>query len=447
MSRISIVGTGYVGPVTGACLASLGHDVTCVDLDVERVEAIRRGIVPFHEPGLDDLVANTIGKHLHATNSLEDAVTATDVTFVAVGTPSHPDGAINLEQVRAAVREVGEILGRTGKAHVVVIKSTVVPGTTERVVIPLIEEAAGRTVDGELAVVVNPEFLTEGTALEDFLQPDRIVVGSANTEAARWVADLFQADESVPVLVTSSGTAEMIKYASNTLLATLISFSNQIADLSSAMGDIDASEVLRGVRLSRYLTHEGQTASIGSFLEAGCGFGGSCLPKDTAALTAAGAGHGVNVDLLRSVLEINSDRPRRLLELVLEAHPDLSKVKVAVLGLAFKPDTDDVRESPAFPFVARLLEAGAEVITHDPVVGAESIPLELRHQVKHLTDLSEVAALADVLVIVTRWAEYLQVPELIAHREDAPLVVDGRRMLDPQAVANYRGIGLPGRHI
>lgn len=446
MSRISIVGTGYVGLVTGACLASLGHDVTCVDLDVERVEAIRRGIVPFHEPGLDELVANTVGKNLHATNSLEDAVTATDVTFVAVGTPSHPDGTINLDQVRAAVKEVGEILGRTGKAHVVVIKSTVVPGTTERVVIPLVEEAAGRSVDRELAVVVNPEFLTEGTALVDFLQPDRIVVGSANREAARWVADLFQADESVPVLVTSSGTAEMIKYASNTLLATLISFSNQIADLSSAMGDIDAAEVLRGVRLSRYLTHEGQTASIGSFLEAGCGFGGSCLPKDTAALTAAGAGEGVNVDLLRSVIEINSDRPRRLLDLVLEAHPDLSKVKVAVLGLAFKPDTDDVRESPAFPFVARLLEAGAEVITHDPVVEAESIPLGLRHQVKHLTDLSEVAARADVLVIVTRWAEYLKVPDLIAHREDAPLVVDGRRMLDPQAVVNYRGIGLPGRH-
>jgi UDPglucose 6-dehydrogenase/GDP-mannose 6-dehydrogenase len=212
------------------------------------------------------------------------------------------------------------------------------------------------------------------------------------------------------------------------------------------MGDIDAAEVMNGVRLSRYLTSGGETASIGSFLEAGCGFGGSCLPKDTAALTAEGARLGVKVGLLRSVLEINTDRPARLLELVLEAQPDLSKSKVAVLGLAFKPDTDDVRESPAFPFISRLLEAGAEVITHDPVVRAESIPVELRHQVKHLTDLSEVAAIADVLVIVTRWAEYLKIPELIAYREEAPLVVDGRRMLDPKAVLNYRGIGLPRRH-
>ncbi|HUP18297.1 MAG TPA: UDP-glucose/GDP-mannose dehydrogenase family protein [Acidimicrobiia bacterium] len=446
MSRISIVGTGYVGLVTGACLASLGHDVTCVDVDVERVDAIRRGVVPFHEPGLDQLVASTVSRNLHATSSLEDAVAATDVTFVAVGTPSRPDGTINLDQVRAAVKEVGGTLGRTGKSHIVVIKSTVVPGSTERTVIPAIEEASGRSVGNELAVVVNPEFLTEGTAIEDFLHPDRIVVGSTDKEAARRVADLFEVDESVPVLITSSGTAEMIKYASNTLLATLISFSNQIADLGSAMGDIDAAEVMSGVRLSRYLTRGGETASIGSFLEAGCGFGGSCLPKDTAALTAEGARHGVEVGLLRSVLEINTDRPARLLELVLEAQPDLSKSKVAVLGLAFKPDTDDVRESPAFPLVSRLLEAGAEVITHDPVVGAESIPVELRHQVKHLKDLSEVAAIADVLVIVTRWAEYLKIPELIAYREEAPLVVDGRRMLDPKAVPNYRGIGLPRRH-
>jgi UDPglucose 6-dehydrogenase len=446
VSHISIVGTGYVGLVTGACLASLGHHVRCVDVDLARVDAIGRGIVPFHEPGLQDLVATTIGRNLHATTSLEEAVAATDVTFIAVGTPSRADGTINLDQVRAAVQEVGGALGRTGKSHIVVIKSTVVPGTTERIIIPALEESSGRSVGDTLAVVVNPEFLTEGTAVEDFLHPDRIVVGSTDNEAARTVADLFEADESVPVLITSSGTAEMIKYASNTLLATLISFSNQIADLGTVMGDIDAAEVMNGVRLSRYLTTDGVTASIGSFLEAGCGFGGSCLPKDTAALTAEGARHGVEAGLLRSVLEINKERPQRLLELVMDAQPDLSKVKVAVLGLAFKPDTDDVRESPAFPFITRLLEAGAEVITHDPVVDADSIPKELRHRVNHLQDLAEVAAIADVLVIVTRWAEYLKIPELIAHRGQAPLIVDGRRILDPRSVPAYSGIGLPRRH-
>ena len=445
MSRISIVGTGYVGLVTGACLASLGHDVTCVDVDVERVKAIEGGVVPFHEPGLDELVGSTIGKTLHATSSLAEAVNVSDVTFIAVGTPSQPDGTINLDQVRAAVTAVGEVLATIDRPHIVVIKSTVVPGSSEHIVIPALQKAAGREIGDGLSVVVNPEFLTEGTAIEDFLHPDRIVVGSTDPAAGRRVAELFQVDAGVPVLVTSPGTAEMIKYASNTLLATLISFSNQISDLGSAMGDIDVAEVMNGVRLSRYLTRDGATAPIGSFLEAGCGFGGSCLPKDTAALSGEGARLGVDVGLLRAVLDINRDRPDRLLDLVHRVHPDLAGAKVAVLGLAFKPDTDDVRESPAFPLISRLLETGAEVITHDPVVGRQSLPPDLRKRVRHLDDLAEVASIADVLVVVTRWSEYLKIPELIADRDPAPLVVDGRRVLDPDSVARYEGIGWPGR--
>lgn len=441
MTRIAIVGTGYVGLVTGACLASLGHDVTCADVDAARVEAIRRGAVPFFEPGLDELLVKTLGTSLAITTDLKQAVSVSDVTFIAVGTPGDDEGAIDLSQVLAAASAVGEVLSTIERSHIVVIKSTVVPGSTERSITGAIEEGAGRPIGENLAVVVNPEFLTEGTALDDFLHPDRIVVGSTDPAAARQVAELFGSDPSLPVIVTNLGTAEMIKYASNTLLSTLISFSNQIADIGSAIGDVDAAGVMEGVRLSRYLTTDGRTAPIAAFLEAGCGFGGSCLPKDTAALASAGEEAKAGVEILRSVLEVNTRRPQQLLRLVLDSYPDLTGREVAVLGLAFKPDTDDVRKSPAFPFMSLLLDHGARVRTHDPVVMVDSIPVALRSRVRHFADLSAAIADADVVVLVTKWDEYAKLPELLVDRDTQPLVVDGRRMLDPRSVARYDGIG------
>ncbi|HJQ95904.1 MAG TPA: UDP binding domain-containing protein, partial [Acidimicrobiia bacterium] len=244
--------------------------------------------------------------------------------------------------------------------------------------------------------------------------------------------------------VTNSSTAEMIKYASNTLLATLISFSNEIEEVGSALGEVDAAEVMRGVRLSRYLTDDGRTAAIGAFLEAGCGFGGSCLPKDSAALVAAATGVGAEARLLEAVLAVNNRRPGRLMSLIRKQHPTLTGLKVSVLGLAFKPDTDDVRMSPAFPLIAMLLEAGASVATHDPVVSRDAIPIELRQRVRHHNDLPASIDGAEVVVIVTRWDEYLDLPAILQRAKKQPLVVDGRRMLEPELVARYRGIGYPG---
>ncbi len=443
MTRLAMVGTGYVGLVTGACLASLGHDVIGVDIDPARVEAISGGRVPFFEPGLADLLGSTLGKNLSLTTDLKQAVGSSEVTFIAVGTPSLDNGAIDLGQVLYAVSGVGEVLRSVDEPHIVVIKSTVVPGSTEGSISRALEAAAEKKLNGSLALVVNPEFLTEGTAVDDFLHPDRVVVGSSDLDAARRVADLFQAT-SAPVIVTNSSTAEMIKYASNALLSTLISFSNEIEEMGSAVGAVDAAEVMQGVRLSRYLTDQGRTAAIGDFLEAGCGFGGSCLPKDTAALVAAAEEAGAEANLLTAVLDVNSRRPGRLLSLIRSSYPNLEGLRVTVLGLAFKPDTDDVRMSPAFPLIALLVEAGAIVTTHDPVVAQDAIPVELRDRVRHFNDLTASVESAEVVVIVTRWRDYSQLPKILGGAPNQPLVVDGRRMLEPQSVARYRGIGHPG---
>ncbi|HJU81659.1 MAG TPA: UDP-glucose/GDP-mannose dehydrogenase family protein [Acidimicrobiia bacterium] len=443
MTRLGVVGTGYVGLVTGACLASAGHQVTCVDIDASRVHAIRDGMVPFYEPGLAELLRSTLGKNLSLTTDLKQAVTSSEITFIAVGTPSRDDGSIDLDQVINAVSGVGEVLRSNDDAHIVVVKSTVVPGSTDGRIRQALTTAAERQLDGSLALVVNPEFLTEGTAIHDFMHPDRLVVGSSDLGAAMRVADLF-GPTSAPLVVTNPSTAEMIKYASNTLLATLISFSNEIEEVGTGIGGVDAGEVMRAVRLSRYLTDQGQTAAIGAFLEAGCGFGGSCLPKDTAALVAAAQAKGVEANLLSAVLDINGRRPGRLVDLVRREHPTMTGLKVTVLGLAFKPDTDDVRMSPAFPLISLLLEEGAVVATHDPVVAEDSIPHDLRKRVRHSRDLAAAIEGADAVVIVTRWDDYLGLPAILQAAQQQPLVIDGRRMLAPESVARYRGTGYPG---
>lgn len=443
MTRLAVIGTGYVGLVTGACLASRGHQVTCVDIDAARVEAISEGMLPFYEPGLAELLGSTLGKNLSLTTDLKEAVASSEITFIAVGTPSLEGGSIDLDQVLNAVSGVGEVLRSSDEPHIVVIKSTVVPGSTEGRIRQALSKAAERQPNGSLALVVNPEFLTEGTAVHDFMHPDRLVVGSSNTVAATRVADLFELG-SGPVVITNSSTAEMIKYASNTLLATLISFSNEIEEVGSAIGGIDAAEVMRGVRLSRYLTDDGRTAGIGAFLEAGSGFGGSCLPKDGFALVAAAEHAGVKASLLSTVLDINGRRPRRLFSLIRDAYPNMTGLRVTVLGLAFKPDTDDVRMSPAFPLISLLLEEGVVVTTHDPVVARDSIPPELRARVHHTNDLTNSIEGADVAVIVTRWDNYLELPTLLRAAQHQPLVVDGRRLLEPESVARYSGIGYPG---
>ena len=443
--RVSIIGAGYVGIVTGVCLAEKGHTVTCVEMDAAKVERIRRGEPPIHEEGLAELLRRHTGTTFGATTSLADAVNDSDITLIAVGTPF--DGkAIDLSYVLRAATEIGTVIAKKSKRHTVVVKSTVVPGTTDGPVRQALEAASGKTAGAGFGLGSNPEFLTEGTAIADFMQPDRIVIGGIDGATLDVLAELYAGFEGVPVIRTNNGTAEMIKYASNSLLAAMISFSNELADLCSALGGIDAKDVMAGVHESAYLnTSAGKSrarAPIASFLEAGCGFGGSCLPKDVSALVAHGKAKGIDMRLLQSVLDVNRSRPDRVIDSVRGKVASFDGKAVTVLGLAFKPDTDDVRESPAFPIIDRLLQEGARVTAYDPVATEPARKALAGKAVRYADSLAQALQGADVVVLVTRWREFAAVPELLRNSGSKALLYDGRRMLDKRSYARYDGIGL-----
>lgn len=446
MSRVSIIGAGYVGLVTGVCLAEKGHDVVCVESDATKLATIRGGEAPFHEAGLGELLRKHAGRGFRASGSVEEAVAATDITLIAVGTPF--DGkTIDLSFVLRACDELGAAIARAHRYHCVVVKSTVVPGTTSGAVRERLEQASGKRAGADFGLGANPEFLTEGRALEDFMQPDRIVIGGIDERTLRALEELYAGFAGVPLIKTNPSTAEMIKYASNSLLAAMISFSNEIADLCTAVGGIDAIDVMRGVHASAYLTVTDRNgarlqAPIASFLEAGCGFGGSCLPKDVSALVAHGNARGLDMGLLREVMTINRQRPGRVIEALERGLGTLRGKRVAVLGLAFKPDTDDVRESPAFPIIRGLVDAGAAVIAYDPLAIEPSRRALAGVPVQYAGSMKEAVAGADAVVVVTRWKEFAALPDVIAEMEQPPLVFDGRRMLDRAAFARYDGIGL-----
>ncbi len=444
--RVSIIGTGYVGLVTGACLADKGHHIICVDSDRSKVDHIARGDAPFHEPGLDTLLRKHVGSSLHATTDLAAAVQDSDLTILATGTPF--DGqSIDLSAVKQASRQVGEALANKRSYHAVVVKSTVVPGTTDSVVLPILEQASGRRAGSDFGVGMNPEFLSEGQAIDDFMIPDRIVLGGIDDRTIAAVEGIYASFADTPKLRTSNATAEFIKYASNSLLATLISFSNQIANLCSTTKGVDAMEVMRGVHLARELNvrvegHARVTAGITSFLSPGCGFGGSCLPKDVKALAAWGARAGEETGLLDSVLRINHAQPARLVTITERALGTLAGRSVAVLGLAFKPGTDDMRESPAVPIIDHLLARSAKVRTFDPVAYRQGALVLKGRPLNMCESMAEAIEGVDAVIIVTRWEQFRAVPDMLRKMRPSPLLVDGRRMFDRAEYSPYVGIGL-----
>jgi UDPglucose 6-dehydrogenase len=443
--KVAVVGTGYVGLVSGACLAEVGHEVTCVDLDPDKVAAIERGEAFLFEPGLQDVMDRTAGTRLRATTDLPAAVRGSDLTMIAVGTPS-VDGRIDLEYVRAAAVSIGEALRDHVEPHVVVVKSTVVPGTTEDLVLPALERASGRLLGAGLGVAMNPEFLREGNAVEDFMKPDRIVLGVADDLARERLQALYQPFDSPDVLVTTPRTAEAIKYTSNAVLATLISFSNEIGNLMARLPGVDVRTVMEGVYLDRRwspVLEGGRRVRPGilTYLAAGCGFGGSCFPKDVQALQAFAAALGVATPVLEAVLTVNAHQPDQVVKLLERGLGPLGGRRIALLGVAFKPDTDDVRESPSLRVAERLVAAGAEVIAFDPAA-AETARAALPDAVTLASSLDAALADVDGVAIMTSWRDFAAVPSLLAERPDPPLVVDGRRMLAPDSVARYGGIGL-----
>jgi UDPglucose 6-dehydrogenase len=441
--KVSIVGTGYVGLVTGACLAEMGHDVICVDVDLNKVEMINSAQAPIHEHGLPELLRRNSGRTLRASTDLAGAITGTELTFIAVGTPAY-GGKIDLKSVEAAASAIGASLRHKADYHTVIVKSTVIPGTTIGVVRSALENASGKVAGRHFGLGMNPEFLTEGTAVADFSRPDRLVFGAIDARTHKVLGELYSSfDPAVPRIATNTTTAEMIKYASNAVLATMISFSNEIARLCTAIGGVDAIDVMRGVHMASYFTiRHGDdivTAPITSFLEPGCGFGGSCLPKDVTALIGQGHDQGVELNLLRTVVEINQGQPDEMMRLIGRHFASLQDVPVGILGIAFKPDTDDVRESPTFPIIRKLKAQGARVTAYDPV--ARPNEHEALADVTLVGSLREAVADAKIVVLVTRWAEFSQLAGLLDELGQRPLVVDGRRVLDPEAFARYDGIG------
>jgi UDPglucose 6-dehydrogenase len=429
MKNICVIGTGYVGLVTGTGFADLGNRVVGVDINPDRIESLNKGIMPIFEPGLEEMVErNMRAGRLSFTNSYEEGLKDAEFVFICVGTPEGVDGEADLKYVRAAAETIAKMM----KHKLIIINKSTVPVGTGDWVSEIVKRAQPEPVP--FAVVSCPEFLREGSATTDFMRPDRAVFGSTDREAAQAVAELYEPLQA-PAVITDIRTAEMIKYASNAFLATRISFINEISIMCEKMG-ADVMEVARGMGLDKRIGMH--------FLQAGVGYGGSCFPKDVKALAYMAATHGTHPQLLNAVMEINDFQRKHILLKLIDVLGTVQDKVVGVLGIAFKENTDDIRESPAVSIARQLVNRGAIVKAYDPVAmehGARALP-----QVAMCGNAYEVAEGADALVIATPWNEFknLDMKRVIASMR-SPNLVDGRNMYDPEEMwamgFNYRGVG------
>ena len=431
--QVAIIGSGYVGLVSGACFADFGHDVVCVDQAREKIEALKKGVIPIYEPGLDAIVAaNSAAGRLTFTTELAPAVARADVVFIAVGTPSRRgDGFADLSYVYSAAREIAAALdGFT----VVVTKSTVPVGTGDEVE-RIMRETSPKA---EVAVVSNPEFLREGAAIADFKRPDRIVIGADDERAKAAMSELYRPLylNEAPIMITGRRTAELIKYAANAFLATKITFINEVADLCEQVG-ADVQDVARGIGLDKRIGPK--------FLHAGPGYGGSCFPKDTLALLKTAQDNGAPVRIVETVVAVNEQRRRTMARKVIAACGGSIRGKtIAILGLTFKPNTDDMRDAPALSIIAALQDAGGKVRAYDPV-GMESAR-GLMNDVVYAKDAYDCATGAEALVIVTEWDAFRALDfDRLKAALARPLLVDLRNVYKPDEALrhgfDYVGVG------
>ena len=423
--KIAVVGSGYVGLVTGTCFSEMGIHVTCVDVDQNKIDALNKGIIPIYEPGLETLVhKNTKSGRLHFTTRLEDVINNVDIVFSAVGTPPDEDGSADLQYVLEVARTIGKHLN----CYIVVAtKSTVPVGTAQKVKEVIEEELKKRGVNVEFDVASNPEFLKEGNAVKDFMSPDRVVVGVESERARKLMARLYKPFmiQSDRLIFTDIPSAEMIKYAANSMLATRISFMNDIANLCELVG-ADVNMVRKGI---------GSDTRIGKkFLYAGCGYGGSCFPKDVKALIKTAADMGYDLRVLQAVEEVNNDQKlvlyHKLVKYFDNDESQLSGKTVAMWGLSFKPETDDMREAPSLVLIDLLLKAGATVRVYDPVA-MEECRRRLGDTVIFCHNMYEAAEGADALMLVTEWKEFrMPNAETLLGKMKGRLILDGRNILD-----------------
>ncbi len=437
--KITVIGSGYVGLVSGACLAELGNDVMCLDVDPRKIEILQQGGVPIYEPGLEEVIkSNVAAGRLHFTTDVEQSTAHGQVQMIAVGTPSGEDGSADLQYVIAAARAIGRTMS---EYKVIVDKSTVPVGTADKVKKAVQDELDKRGVDTKFSVVSNPEFLKEGAAIDDFNRPDRIVIGAEDDQAIKVMQDMyapFQRNHD-RLMVMDIKSAELTKYAANAMLATRISFMNELANLAERVG-ADIEYVRKGI---------GSDQRIGyHFLYAGCGYGGSCFPKDIRALQRTGEEHGLPLKVLQAVEEVNHSQKNVLLQKITRRFGENLKGKhFALWGLAFKPGTDDMREATSRVVMEGLWEKGATITTYDPVAMKETQHIYgERNDLRYAENPKDALNEADALVIITEWKAFKS-PDfsVIKSRLKQPVIFDGRNLFEPASVTahgiEYHGIG------
>lgn len=423
---ISVVGSGYVGLAIGMGLAEQGYNVIFVDIDENRIQQINEGKSPIHEDDLSELMQK-LKDNYSATSDYNEAVQKSDVTFISVGTPSKDDGSIDLEAVKSAVQALGSAIKFKTSRHEVIVKSTVIPGTTENVLKPILEEFSGKTAFSDFGLIMNPEFLREGKALSDFRNPDRIVIGTENDMSRGVMKKIYNPFGADKLLFVDIKTAEMIKYASNGFLATKISFANEIGNLCKKIG-IDTDTVFEGVGRDKRINPE--------FFEAGLGFGGSCFPKDLEASIKIFKDFDEKPRILEAVQEVNKEQISKFINLLIKKVHNLNNKTFGILGLAFKPESDDVRDTRAKPIIEILIEKGANIISFDPeaMEKFKKIYPEIGTKIKYTNSAQELLDITDTLLILTKWPEFEKLDY------SGKTVIDGRRVKAAEKTVDYEGI-------
>jgi len=428
---ISMIGTGYVGLVTGACLADIGHQVICADIDKNKIMQLKRGQIPIYEPGLEELVSkNQKNKRLRFTENIKEAIMNTQVVFIAVGTPLDTNGNADLSYVFQVAKDIAESLN---DYKVIVNKSTVPVGTALKVKEIILKN---RKTDIPFSVVSNPEFLREGSAIEDVFQGDRIVIGSEDRKAIDIMIQLYEPLD-IPIQVTDTASAELIKYASNSFLATKISFINELANICEKVG-ADIAEVAKGMGADRRIGD--------SFLKAGIGYGGSCFPKDVQTIATTAEQVGYQFKIIDAVMKVNQQQRELVAERIVRSVADVETPTVGLLGLSFKPNTDDIREAPSLYIIQRLMDEGIKIKAYDPI--ANEKVREIFPQIEYCENAYDACENADAIVFVTEWDEFYKLDlKKLKQCMKAPLIIDGRNIFSLQTVReagfHYISVGRP----
>lgn len=434
--RIAVLGMGYVGLASGMAYAKHGFQTICTTTTPSKAENLNKGIPPFYEPELEGLVKEMVEKGMlsGSTNNIE-AIKESDITFICVGTPSLPDGSADLSAVEATAKDIGTVLKDRDDYHVVVTKSTIVPGTTENLVLPIVEKYSDKKVGRDFGLCMNPEFLRQGQAVHDSLNPDRIVIGEYDKKSGE-VLECIYSGYDCPKMKCEIKAAELIKYAANSLLATKITFANEFSRISEKF-NIDVYQVMKGVGLDFRINP--------MFLNAGCGFGGSCFPKDVKAITALSKKIGVETPLLDAVLYTNELQPMHFVDIIKQSVGNLEEKTIAFLGLSFKPDTDDTRETRALPIIEKLYQEGAHVKAYDPKAYYKFKPLT-DLPIEYMDTWEDALKNADFVVVQSDWQDIRDIkPEEFKRLLRNPIVIDGRRSYNPEEIikngVTYRAIG------